>query len=545
MSAVATWNLADLFESVVDTVGERLAVVVPNAAGGRRAFTGTEHEARANRLAHALRERGVKPGDKVGVYGYNGNEWLEAMWAAFKLRAVPINVNYRYVEGELRYLFDNADVVAVVHGAEFLDRIRAVRGDVPTLHTLIGFDDGSGAATGTSDSEDYETVLAVASPDRDFAPRSNDDLYMLYTGGTTGMPKGVMWRHEDFFRSTVGPMITMGTTFENPGEVAERAATSGPLVGLPLAPLMHGNSQWAAMLNALSGRSTVVSAARKMDTAELWRIVAQERVQLINIVGDAQARPLIEELERVRDDLDVSSLFVVASGGAILSPAVKARFAELLPSVMLVDGLGASETGYQGVSAGADSQGRPRFSFGEHTIVLADDGNPTTPGDGVVGRLARRGFIPLGYYKDQEKTEATFPTINGQRWVVPGDMAIAEADGTITLLGRGSVCINSGGEKIFPEEVELVLKGHPAVYDVVVVGVPDERWGERVTAVIAARGDERPDPEELAAFAKQHIASYKVPREVTYVDALVRSPSGKADYRWAKAVAMGESPAAG
>jgi acyl-CoA synthetase (AMP-forming)/AMP-acid ligase II len=308
---------------------------------------------------------------------------------------------------------------------------------------------------------------------------------------------------------------------------------------------MHGNSQWAEMLNALSGRSTVVSAARKMDTAELWRIVAQERVQLINIVGDAQARPLIEELERVRDDLDVSSLFVVASGGAILSPAVKARFAELLPSVMLVDGLGASETGYQGVSAGADSQGRPRFSFGEHTIVLADDGNPTTPGDGVVGRLARRGFIPLGYYKDQEKTEATFPTINGQRWVVPGDMAVAEADGTITLLGRGSVCINSGGEKIFPEEVELVLKGHPAVYDVVVVGVPDERWGERVTAVIAARGDERPDPEELAAFAKQHIASYKVPREVTYVDALVRSPSGKADYRWAKAVAMGESPAAG
>ncbi len=540
----ATWNLADLFEAVVDAAGDRCAVVVPNAPDGRREYSGREHEARVNQLAHALIERGVKPADKVAIYGYNSNEWLEAMWAAFKIRAVPINVNYRYMEGELRYLFDNADAVAVVCGAEFLDRIEAIRADLPQLTTVIAYDDGSGVSTTTGGAEDYEAVLAASSPERDFAPRSDDDLYILYTGGTTGMPKGVMWRHEDFFRSTIGPMITMGTVFEAPDEVAEKAAASGPLVGLPLAPLMHGNSQWAAMLNALGGRTTVVSAARKMDPAEVWSIVASERVQLVNIVGDAHARPLIEGFEGVRDGVDISSLFVIASGGAILSPAVKQAFAEIVPNVMLVDGLGASETGYQGVAAGADDRGRPRFTFGEHTIVLDDDGVPTSPGSGVIGRLARRGFIPLGYYKDEEKTAATFPTINGERWVIPGDMAVAEADGTITLLGRGSVSINSGGEKIFPEEVELVLKGHPAVYDAVVVGVPDERWGERVVAVVAPRGDERPTADELAAFAKQTIASYKVPREVTYVDALVRSPSGKADYRWAKSVATAQADTA-
>ena len=537
-----SWNLADLFESVVDVVGEREAIVVPNAVDGRRVISFAELEDRANRLAHVLAEHGVGPGDKVGVFGYNGNEWVEAQWAAWKLRAVPVNVNYRYVEGELRYLFDNADMVGLVHGAQFSPRIAAVRGDCPQLNVCVAYDDGSGEDISVCGALDYESALAAASPERDFGPRSNDDLYMLYTGGTTGMPKGVMWRHEDFFLATVGPMLSvLAPPIERPEELPERAAASLPQVGLPLAPLMHGAAQWSSIQNGLSGSRMVLSAAHHMDPAEVWRIAAAEGVQIMNLVGDAQARPLVEALEAIHDELDLSSMFVISSGGAILSPSVKAHYAELLPNVILIDALGTSETGFQGSNSGSDDQGRPQFTFGDHTIVLDDDGNPTTPGDGVVGRLARRGHLPLGYYKDEAKTAETFPTINGERWVVPGDMAIAEADGAITLLGRGSVSINTGGEKVFPEEVESVLKGHPDVFDAVVVGVKDERWGERVTAVITPRGDARPTAEALAAFCEGKIASYKAPRGVVHVSEMVRSPSGKADYRWAKGVAADQT----
>jgi len=536
------WNLADLFESVVDAIGDsREALVVPNAHDGERRFTYAQLEERTNRLANALAERGVGAGDHVGIYALNGNEWVEAQWAAWKLRAVPVNVNYRYVEGELRYLFDNADLVALVHGAEYSPRVAAVLDDCPELTTCLAFADGSGADISVSGSLDYEAVLAASSPERRPIERSNDDLYILYTGGTTGMPKGVMWRHEDFFGATIGPMLTLlATPFERPEEVAERAATGVAQVGFPLAPLMHGAAQWSSIQNVLGGHRMVLNASRHMDPMEVWTIAANEGAMVMNLVGDAQARPLIEALGDHDGEIDLSSLFIVSSGGAILSPAVKARFAEVLPNTLIIDALGASETGFQGSSSGADAQGRPQFRFGDHTIVIDDDGNPTTPGDGVVGRLARRGHIPLGYYKDEVKTAETFPTIGDQRWVVPGDMAIAEADGTITLLGRGSVSINTGGEKVFPEEVELVLKGHPDVFDVVVVGVPSERWGEEVTAVVACRGDAKPTAEELHDFCKTQLAAYKAPRGVVHVDALVRSPSGKADYRWAKAVAKGE-----
>jgi len=539
-----TWNLADLFESVVDVVGERVALVVPNAHDGRREFTFAEMDERVTRLAHVLADHGVGPGDKVGIYGYNSNEWVEAEWAAWKLRAVPVNVNYRYVEGELRYLFDNADLVALVHGAEFSPRIAAVRADCPTLTTCVAYDDGSDQDISVCDGIDYESALAVASPERDFAPRSDDDLYILYTGGTTGLPKGVMWRHEDFFKAALGPILAaMTEPIARPEEVAERAAVSAPGVGFPVAPLMHGAAQWTSITNSLGGTKMVLSASRRMDPLEVWRIAADEKSMIMNLVGDAQIRPLVEALAGHEDEFDLSSLFLISSGGAILSPAVKERLAEALPNVFVYDALGASETGYQGASAGADSHGRPRFVFGDHTIVIDDDGNPTTPGDGTVGRLVRRGNIPLGYYKDEKKTAETFPTINGERWVVPGDMAVAEADGSITLLGRGSVSINSGGEKIFPEEVELVLKGHPEVYDAVVVGVPDERWGERVVAVVVTRGGARPTVRDVHDYASSSIAAFKLPKELCFVDEMVRSPSGKADYRWAKAQAIAQAEA--
>jgi acyl-CoA synthetase (AMP-forming)/AMP-acid ligase II len=355
------------------------------------------------------------------------------------------------------------------------------------------------------------------------------------------MPKGVMWRQEDFFKATISPILTLTAgPIERPEEVAERAPDNNPVTQFALAPLMHGAAQWVVVSGQLGGNKIVLSTAHKMDPHHIWTIISEEQVQSISIVGDAQARPLADELERLDGSLDVSSLLIIGSGGAIFSPAVKEKLASLLPNTFLIDALGASETGFQGPNIGNDEHGRPKFVFGEHTLVLDDEGSPTTPGDGVIGRLARHGHIPLGYYKDEKKTAETFVIIDGRRYVIPGDMAMVESDGTITLLGRGSVSINSGGEKIFPEEVELALKGHPEVFDVVVVGVPDERWGERVAAVVSVRGDDQPPVEDLAEHARQFVAGYKVPREVHYVTEVVRSPSGKADYRWAKSVATGE-----
>ncbi len=539
MTAPTQWNLADLFESVADAVPERTAIVI-----GDRRLSFREVDERATRLAHHLAAHGIQPGDHVGLYLYNGPEYVEGLFAAYKLRAVPINVNYRYVEAELRYLFDNADLAGLIHGREFVPRIAAIKDECPKLVAFVAVEDGSDADLSTIGAVEYEAAVAGASPERDFPPRSEDDLYILYTGGTTGMPKGVMWTQKDFFLSTISPLIELGgTKLSEPADVVDLAVSGSPVVTFPIPPLMHGAALWVAMLAMFAGSTLVLTSQRKMDPHAIWATVEREKVMAITIVGDAMARPLIEALDDPDASYDLSGLFVVGSGGAMLSPSVKEQIGERLPHVYVSDSIGASETGYQGTFAGADDQGRPRFVMGEHTTVLDDDGMPVTPGDGVVGRLARGGYVPIGYYKDPEKTAAVFTEAGGKRWVLPGDMAMVEADGTITLLGRGSVSINTGGEKVFPEEVENALKSHPDVFDVVVVGVPDERWGERVSAVVKARPGASPGVEELAAHAREHIAGYKVPREVHLVDEVVRSPSGKADYRWAKQVATGESKA--
>lgn len=530
------WNLADLFEGVCDAVPDRTALVC-----GDRRFTFRELDERATRLAHHLAADGVKAGDHVGLCLYNGPAYVEGTFAAYKLRAVPINVNYRYVEAELSYLFDNADLAALIHGREFVPRIAHVRPGCPKLHTLVAVEDGTHEDLVGLRATEYEAALAAASPARDFPPRSEDDLYILYTGGTTGMPKGVMWTQKDFFLSTVGPLLALGGPLpESPEAVVDLASSGGGNVSFPIAPLMHGAALWVAMMTVLAGNTLVLSSQRKLDPHEVWSTVEREKVVGMSIVGDAMARPLIEALDEPGASYDLSGLFVIGSGGALLSPAVKAKMAERLPDVLVSDIIGASETGYQGTFASADDQGRPRFVMGEHTTVLDDDGHPLEPGSGVVGRLARGGYLPIGYYKDPEKTASVFVEAGGKRWVLPGDMAMVDADGSIVLLGRGSVSINSGGEKIFPEEVESALKSHPDVFDVVVVGVPDERWGERVAAVVKARPGAAPTVEDLAAHAREHIAAYKVPREVHLVDEVVRSPSGKADYRWAKATATGQ-----
>jgi acyl-CoA synthetase (AMP-forming)/AMP-acid ligase II len=445
---------------------------------------------------------------------------------------VPINVNYRYVEAELRYLFDNADLVALVHDAEFASRIAAVRDALPLLRHTI--------AIGTPE---YDDALASGSPERDFAPRSDDDIYILYTGGTTGMPKGVVWRQEDVL-CVLGGLVDFetGVRVDDEWQFAKAAAAApDPGMGIVIAPLMHGAAQWGTFNGLLNGRTTVLMP--KFDAHEVWKAIEKHRITMLGITGDAMGRPLIEALEDA--DYDVSSLVTVASTAAVFSATVKERYLERFPNLIIADAVGSTETGYNGVrvivKGGEEKPGLPTVRMGPDTVVLDDEMNIVQPGSGVIGRMARGGNVPLRYHKDPEKSAATFVTVDGRRYSVSGDSAIVEADGTMTLLGRGSVCINSGGEKIYPEEVEAALKAHPAVFDAVVVGVPDERWGERVAAVVEVRPGASVTLEELDAHAREHVAGYKVPRELHVVDQIERSPSGKPDYPWAKKIATSAS----
>jgi len=518
-----TWNLADIWEAVVDRVGEREALVC-----GERRLTYAQLEERANRLANAMAAAGIGPGDHVGCYLTNGPEYIETMFAAFKLRAVPININYRYVAEELRYLFDDSGIVALVHDAAFADRVAEARQDRPPLKLSL------------SVGGDYEDVIAAASADRPVVERSGDDLYLIYTGGTTGMPKGVVWRQEDAFFACIGggdPMRLNGPV-TTPDEVLERIIDFD-FCALPLAPLMHAAAQWTSISWWFAG-ARVVFMPGSFDPAAVWRTIGAEKVSTLIIVGDAMARPLVDEWDR-SGPYDVSSMFALGSGGAPLSSSLRDRLREILPDTMVTDGFGSSETGAQGsqrLEPGSDPAGVTRFTrLGEGTTVLADDHTEVRPGSGVVGRVALSGRIPLGYHNAPEATAATFVEVDGVRWVVTGDAATVEADGSITLLGRGSVSINTGGEKVFPEEVEGALKSHPAVYDAVVVGIPDDRFGQRVAAVVSFRPGMAADLDDLAAHCRTHIAGYKVPRTLVVVDEVVRSPVGKADYRWAASTA--------
>jgi acyl-CoA synthetase (AMP-forming)/AMP-acid ligase II len=526
-----TFNLCDLFELVADAIPEHQAMV----AGGRRLTYG-ELDDRANRLAHHLLASGVHAGDHVGLQLLNGTEYVEAMLGAFKIRAVPININYRYVDAELAYLFDDADLIAVVLHRQFSSRVAAVAGDLPRLHTLLVVEDGTEAAAPPG-AVGYEDALGGASRERDFAPRSGDDIYCAYTGGTTGLPKGVLWRHEDIFFAAMGggDPLQAGNFISRPEELVDRLLDPG-MVTLATPPLMHVSAHWLAFTSLFSGGQLVVTPQGRFDPETVWNLIDQEKVNVLVIVGDAMARPLADAFQEAPHD--TSTLIVIGSGGAILSPSTKQALSALVPNALIVDGFGASETGTVGSRTslpGSTAEDElPRFTLNEQTTVLDDLLRPVVPGSDATGRLARRGHIPLGYYKDEAKTASTFVEVDGVRWVLPGDMAKVEEDGTVVLLGRGSGSINTGGEKVYPEEVEAILKGHPAIFDTVVVGVPDERWGERVVAVIELRGDEHPTLDDIQAWCRTRMAGYKVPRQVSVVDKILRSPSGKADYRWAR-----------
>jgi len=534
-----TFNLADIWEAVSDRVADRPAVTC-----GDRRLTYAELEARANRLAHWFLAQGVVPGQHIGLYLVNEIEYLEAMLAAYKVRAVPVNVNHRYVEGELRSLFDDADLVGVLFHRQFGSRAESIRPDLAEVRWWLAVEDGSevDAASSVAGEVRYEDALAASSPEADFGPRSSDDSYVIFTGGTTGHPKGVVWRQEDAFYACIGggdPMRLQGPVTE-PGEVLDRIL-GGTFVFLPVAPLMHAAGQWTSLSYLFSG-GAVVLLPGSLDPLEVWRTIEREKVNLITVVGDAVVRPLVDAWDE-HGPFDVSSLFSVGSGGAPLTPSLRARLYEILPNAAIVDGFGSSETGAQGSQRGEPGSAPPAGvtafkPYGDTTKVL-DEVTRTAiePGSGQVGRVALRGRIPQGYYNDPVKTAETFVEVDGHRWVLTGDMATVADDGTITLLGRGSQCINSGGEKIFPEEVEAVLKGLDAVYDVLVVGVPDDRWGERVSAVVQLAPGAELDEDALEAHAREHLAGYKVPKAVVFVDQVQRSPAGKADYRWAKATA--------
>ncbi|WP_372729311.1 acyl-CoA synthetase [Nocardioides sp.] len=530
-------NIADLFEHSVDAAAEKPALKL-----GDRTVTYAELEAEANRLAHFLVERGVKPGDHVGIYAKNSIEHVAAVLAIFKIRAVAINVNYRYVEGELNYIFENADIVALIHERPYAELVAACAPQHDKLHTIVVMPDASDPDNAADISSYGGITWAEAvegrSTERDFGERSPDDLYIVYTGGTTGYPKGVMWRHEDFWRVLGGGIDFMTGEPLEEYDQSKQAATDGRMVTFPLSPLMHGGAQAALLMHLFAGHLTILEP--KFDAVRTWEIIERDKVQLIFMTGDAMARPLIEAYEA--GSYDASNLIAVSSSAAIFSRSVKERWMAAFPNTFFTDSVGASETGFQGTGLqdkeNIKGEGA-RIALGAGSVVLDEENRILDLSNvGAIGRLARGHHVPVGYYKDPEKSARTFFEIDGVRYSVPGDFARIEENNQITLLGRGSNCINTGGEKVYPEEVEMALKAHPDVYDVLVVGVPDEKYGQSVSAVVQPRDGAEPTLEELRDFLRSSLSGYKLPRALTLVPEIPRNATGKAQYTKAKEMAL-------
>jgi fatty-acyl-CoA synthase len=530
-------NLAVIHEAIAEAIPDRECLVHRD-----RRLTWAQVSDRSRRLGDLLCAHGLgchrsraelenweSGQDHVGLYLYNGIEYLEGMLGAFKARAAPFNVNYRYVEEELVYLFHNAEAKAVIFHACFAPTLARIRQRLPQVGLWLQVDDGSGEPL-MEGALGYEEALAAANPTppRDLSP---DDLYVLYTGGTTGMPKGVLWRQTDIFGAAMTPR---GVGRSVPA-VVERAKGRG-IRALPAPPFMHGAAHWVAFnMWHVGGTVVVQSDPQRLDPDDIWSTIERERVNALTIVGDAFARPLLEGLAKRAYDL--SSLRLLTSSGAILAAALKDEFLRAIPGLRILDALGSSESGQQAsqITRSGERTSSGDFVLVEDNVILREDFSALVPpGSDEQGWLARRGFVPLGYYRDAEKTRKTFPVVEGVRYSVPGDRAVAEADGRLRLLGRDSVTINSGGEKIFAEEVEQALKHHPSVYDAVVVGTPHARWGQQVTAIVHLRERARASEDELREAAETQIARFKLPRAFVFVDRILRSPSGKADYRWAK-----------
>jgi 3-oxocholest-4-en-26-oate---CoA ligase len=526
------WNFAELWERIADKFPDATAQVQ-----GDRRLSWREFDQRADGLARALLGAGALHEDKVAIYLYNGPEYLETTFACFKAGLVPVNTNYRYVADELVYLWDNADAVAVVFHGTFTSVVDPIRGQLPKVRTWLWVDDGDGECPPWA--VPYESVVdAAAERVVGSKPRDGDDILMIYTGGTTGMPKGVMWRQDDLIRATCATGLPI--LLQDPEEVGghdtviEQIAAPG-LPGLPACPLMHGTGWFTANIYLTQAGSVVSLVDRKFNVIELLDTIEREGVGALTIVGDAFAKPIVRALDSEPGRWDLSSLVLISSSGVMWSEPVKEALLRHHPGMFLVDAFSSSEAiGLgQSMSAAGNEARTARFSLGTSARVISEDGHDVVPGSGEKGRVAVRGHTPIGYYKDPEKSAATFLTIDGARYSMPGDWATVEPDGTINLLGRGSVCINTGGEKVFPEEVEEVLKEFPTVYDAVVVGVPDDKFGEAITAVVELKPGETLVEADLIDHVKAHLAAFKAPKRVLAVETIGRGANGKVDYaRW-------------
>lgn len=529
------------------TFWEQIAITIPDKPAlihGQVRRSWSEYNDRAARLATALSNAGITTQSKVSIYLHNCNEYLEAQFGIFKLRACPVNVNYRYLEDELVYLLDNSDSEAIFFQACYAERVNHIRSRLPKLKLLIQIDDGTGdLLDGTLD---YETVIADHAPFEPI-PRSDSDLYMLYTGGTTGMPKGVMYNTGDMCRG-----LNLGYAIRGfePPETVESAAdmvrkihdTNTAPISLVGCPLMHGTGMWVGSMIPLNQGGAVITLPNlSFDPDQLWQIVEAEKATDITIVGDAFAKPMLGALDQASKNgrpYDISSVNMILSSGVMWTAEVKEGLLRY-KDMILYDAMGSTE-GSMGTSITTKDNVNQtaKFEMGENTRVFTDDDREVKPGSGEIGMIAAGGNVPLGYYKDPEKSARTFREIDGLRYSFPGDFATVEADGTIALLGRGSMCINTAGEKVFPEEVEETVKLHPAVFDCLVVGVPDVKFGEKVIAITSFREDSTATEEEVMSNCRSHLAGYKLPKQILFVPQVQRASNGKADYKWAKETAL-------
>jgi fatty-acyl-CoA synthase len=527
------WNFAEVWETVAEQVPEAPALVQ-----GERRLSWSDLDRRANGVAATLLDRGATEQDKVAQYLYNAPEYIESMFAAFKAGLVPINTNYRYMDDELVYLWDNADCVAVVFHGVFTETIERIRDRVPGVATWLWVDDEHGECPEWA--IPYEEA-ANRHPERVVPSwgRSGDQLLMTYTGGTTGMPKGVMWRQDDLFRNLVSQMNPVFKDGEADLDLVREAVQAPGGIGLPACPLMHGTGLYTQLIVLSLGGCSVVLESRKLDIEEMLDTIEREKVNQVAIVGDAFARPMLKALDENPGRWDLSSLFIIASSGVMWSEQTKQGLLKHHPNMILIDAFSSSEAVGMGasISTGGAAAHTAKFALGENTIVISDEGRRVEPGSGEIGRVAVGGHQPIGYYKDPEKTARTFIEFEGKRYSCPGDYAMVEADGTLSLLGRGSVCINTGGEKVFPEEVEEVLKTHPSVRDAVAVGIPSEQFGEVVAAVVEPADGAEVDATDVIAHVRAKLAAYKAPKQVVVVPTIGRAPNGKVDYKRLKAEA--------
>ena len=532
------FNAADIFEGVVDRVPDREAIV-----HGSTRLTYKELDSRSNKAANALKKLGIKKGSHIGIYAFNCVEWLEIMLGAYKLCAIPININYRYVEEELKYLIDNADMEAIFYHKQFSNKLENIKSHLPLLKDFICIEDDSGEDDVIDKSFNFEDLIANEDESRLDVDRSGDDKYILYTGGTTGMPKGVVWRMEDVLMTLGGGIDAVtGEKYPTPEAFADKCLQD-QTIALALAPFMHGGAQWQSFNSFFSGWKLIINDQVSFDADYVWEVVAKEKVMNLTIMGDAMGRPLCDALPRaIEKGLDLSSLFVLSSTASVFSASIKDTILEYLPNLFLIDAVGSSETGATGVNIHTkdgklkDSGGGPKFTKPNFSEILNLDTKEVIPPSDTetIGYLARKGHVPVAYYKDEEKSKKTFIEVGGVRYSIPGDMAKYEEDGQMTLLGRGSVSINSGGEKIFPEEVEMALKAHPNIFDCLVVGVKDDRWGQKVVAVIQRRENDELSLDDIKDVASKYIASYKMPKEIVFSELIERAPSGKPNYQWAQ-----------